>query len=221
MRNIILIIIEVIISYIVLTFLSKKHKKNGIYIYAIIASFISCIMSIKNISIMEISIPTGLGVTTSLLIGGNLLIQNYGKENLKYYLAIIFLTCILGSTFLNLSGLMETSEYNLLANKSYSSIFAYNIRTYVALVISLTISIYISSNLYYLLKRLQNNIFISNIFTFVIVEFIENIIFVLIAYTYNYQIVDIALCICFRYIIKTIIGIIGTIPLYIVNNYNE
>ena len=91
MRNIILIIIEVIISYIILTFLSKKHKKNGIYIYAIIASFISCIMSIKNISIMEISIPTGLGITTSLLIGGNLLIQNYGKENLKYYLAFSLL----------------------------------------------------------------------------------------------------------------------------------
>lgn len=221
MRNIVLIILEVLISYTTLIILSKKYKLNGILIFSIIASFASCIMSLKNISIMEISVPTGLGITTSLIIGGNLLIQNYGKENLKYYLAIIFLTCILGSTFLNLSGLIEPSKYNLLANKAYDSIFAYNIKTYIALVISLIISITLSSKIYYMLKRLQNNIFTSNIFTIVIVEFIENIIFVLITYTYDYQIVDIALCLCFRYIIKTIIGIVGTIPLYIVNNYNE
>ncbi len=221
MRNILLIIFEVIIVYTILTILSKKYKENGIYIYAIIASFVSCIMTLKNISIMEISIPIGLGTTTSLVIGGHILVQNYGQEKLKYYLAIIFLTCILGGTFLNLSGLMDPSEYNLLANKSYDSIFAYNIRTYIALVISLVVAIYISCRLYYMLKRLQNNILISNIFTFIIIEFIENIIFVLIAYIADYQVVDIALCICFRYIIKTIIGIIGTIPLYIVNNYSE
>ena len=221
MRNILLIIFEVIISYIALIVLAKKYKMHGIFIFAIIASFISCIMSLKNISIMEISIPTGLGITTSLVIGGNMLTQNYGKEHLKNYLAIIFLTCILGSTFLNISGLMEASEYNLLANKSYDSIFAYNIRTYIALIISLIVTIIFSSRIYYMLKRLQNNIFISNIFTFVISEFVENVIFVLIVYAYDYSIVDVALCICFRYIIKTVIGIIGTIPLYIINNYNE
>ncbi len=221
MRNILLIVMEVIISYVLLTILSKKYKMTGIFIYAIIASFVSCIMTLKNISIMEISVPIGLGITTSLLIGGNLLTQNYGKENLKYYLAIIFLTCIIGGTFLNLSGLTTPSDYNLLANKSYDGIFDYTIKTYIALVLSLLLATIISSRLYSLLKRLQNNILISNIFTIIIVEFIENIIFVLIAYATDYQIVDIALCICFRYMIKVIIGIFGTIPLYIVNNYSE
>ena len=64
---------------------------------------------------------------------------------------------------------------------------------------------------------MQNKIILSNIFSIIIIEFIENIIFILIAYLYELKLIDLIMCLLFRYMIKTFIGIIGTIPIYIAN----
>ena len=112
---------------------------------------------------------------------------------------------------------MENSVYNQFANNSYSNIFKYNLRIYIALIISIISSIWISSHIYHLLKKIQNKIIVSNIFSIIIIEVLENIIFCLAAYLFEFKIVDLILCIVFRYMIKTIIGIFGTIPLYISN----
>lgn len=220
MRNIILIAAEVLVCYITLLILSKKYKTDGIYVYSIIATFISCIMSLKKIDIMGVSVPVGFGVTTSLIIAGNLITQKRGPEELKTYISLILVTSLVSCCFLNLSGLMESSDYNKFANKSYDSIFEYNLRVYLALITSILSSVWLSSKLYYLLKRLQNKIILSNIFSVIIIELLENIIFILIAYLFEYETIDIILCLIFRYTIKTFIGILGTIPIYISNKYS-
>ena len=217
MNNIILISIETIICYLSLILLYKKYKIDGIYIYAIIGSIITCIMTLKQINIMSICIPSGLGVATSLIIGGNIITQKKGPDGINTYLQVVLVTLLLSCCFLNLTGLMENSIYNQFANNSYSNIFKYNLRIYIALIISIISSIWISSHIYHLLKKIQNKIIVSNIFSIIIIEVLENIIFCLAAYLFEFKIVDLILCIVFRYMIKTIIGIFGTIPLYISN----
>ena len=217
MRNIIFLILEIIVSYLTMIILSKKYKTDGLYVYGIIATFILCIMSLKMVNILEISMPLGLGVGTSLIVAGNIITQKRGPDEIKNYLVLIIITTIIGCCFLNLSGIMTSSDYNYYANKSFDNIFKYNIRMYISLLVSLLPSIYISSKIYYKLKIIQNKIILSNIFSIIIVEFIDNIIFVIFAYLYEYQTIDIILCIIFRYIIKTIIGIIGTSTIYIAN----
>ena len=220
MRNIILIISEVIICYLAIMLLNKKYKTDGLYVYAIIATFISCIMNLKQIDLLGITIPIGFGVTTSLVIAGNIITQKRGPEEIKTYIALILVTSLVSCCFLNMSGLMESSDYNKYANKSYDSIFEYNLRVYIATIISIISSVWLSSKLYYELKKIKNKIAISNIFSVIIAELIENLSFVLIAYLFEYKAINVILCIIFRYIIKTIIGIIGTIPIYITNKYN-
>ena len=200
-RNIVLILAEIIISYITLTVLYKKYRTDGVYVYAIIATFIACIMSLKKISIMSISVPIGFGVTTSIIIAGNLITQKRGTEEMKTFLSLILVTALVSCCFLNLSGLMESSEYNIYANKSYDSIFTYNLRIYIALIVSVMASSFISSKLYYMLKVLKNNILLSNIFSIIIIELIENISFVLIAYLFDYKMIDMIICLIFRYMI--------------------
>ena len=217
MINILLIIAEVIVSYLSLLLLSKKYKKEGIYIFAIIAIFLSCILNLKQISIMNVSVPIGFGITTAIIIGLNILIQQNGKEETNNYLLIILISAIASYLFLSISSLINDSEYNLLANKSFDNIFSNNIRIYTALTISLLLSLYLDSKLYYIIKKLQNKIILSNIFSIIIVEFFENIFFTLFAYLFEYEALDLVLCIVFRYMIKTTIGLIGTIPLYIAN----
>ena len=220
MINAALIIAETIISFLLLLILFKKYKIDGIYIFAILAISISCIMNLKTISIMNIGIPLGFGVTTSIILGANLITQKNGQEEIKNYILLIFISGLITLLFLNLSGMMSSSEYNYLANKSYDNIFTYNIRIYIALFLSIIISIWLSSNLFYTIKRLKNKIILSNIFSIIITEFFENIIFVLIAYLFDYNGIDIILCIVFRYVIKVLIGIVGTLPLYIASKYN-
>lgn len=220
MRNIILILIEVIICYTSLLILYKKYRTDGIYVYSIIATFTSCIMSLKQIDLMGVSVPIGFGVTTTLIVAGNLITQKRGPEELKTYISLILITALISCCFLNLSGLMKSSKYNEIANKSYDSIFKYNLRVYFGLIISIILSSYLGSKLYYLLKRIQNKIVISNIFSIIIIELLENTTFVLIAYLFEYEIIDLMLCIVFRYMIKAIIGLLGTIPIYIANKIN-
>ena len=225
MRNIILIVTEVIVCYLAIIILNKKYKTDGLYVYAIIATFLSCIMSLKQITILgKIDVPIGFGVTTSLLIAGNIITQKRGPEEIKTYIALILVTALVSCCFLNMSGLMESSDYNKYANKSYDRIFEYNLRVYIATIISIISGVWLSSKLYYELKKLRNQIIISNIFSIVISELVENLLFVLIAYLFDpgkTEIVfDIIFCIIFRYVIKAIIGLFGTIPVYITNKFN-
>lgn len=221
MINIILIFIEMIICYILLLLLFKKFKTDGIYVYGIIATFISCIMSLKQIELMGVNVPIGFAVTTSLIIAGNMITQKRGPEELKTYLSLVLVTALISCSFLNLSGIIDSSEYNKLANISYDNIFKYNLRIYLGLTISIIISIYLSSKLYYLLKRLQNKIILSNIFSIIIIELLENILFVFIAYLFEYEPIDLILCLVIRYMIKTVIGLIGTITIYIANKNKQ
>lgn len=215
MRNIILVICEALICFIAIIILSKKYKTDGLYAYGIIATFMSCIMNIKKIDVMGISVPVGFGVTTSIILVGNLLAHKKGLDSIKTYIILIIATFLISCCFLNLSGIMKSSDYNLYANESYNNIFEYNLRIYIGLIVSICLSVILSSRLYHFLRRLQNNIILNNIFSIIIIEFIENIIFVLIAYLLEYDIFDVVLCIVFRYTFKVIIGIFGSIPLYI------
>ena len=220
MRNILLIIAEMLVCYSLMLILSKKYKTDGLYVYGIVATFTTCIMSLKSIDIMNIPVPIGFASSISIIVAGNLITQKRGPEELKTYLSLILITSLVSCSFLNLSGLMEPSKFNEMANNSFNSIFKYNLRMYLALIFSITISTYLSSKIYYLIKRLQNKLILSNIFSIIIVEFLDNIIFVLIAYLLSYEPIDLVLCIVFRYMIKTLIGLLGTIPLYISNKFN-
>lgn len=220
MNNIILIAIEIIICYIAIILLYKNYKIDGLYIYGIIATIASCIMCLKQIEVLSVNIPIGFGVTMSLIIAGNLITQKKGPEELKTYLSLILITTLVSCCFLNLTGLIESSKYNTYANKSFDNIFKYNLRIYIAFLISTLTSVWLSSKLYYYLKKIQNNIITSNMFTIIIIGLLENIIFVFIAYLFEYELIDIVLCILFRYLIKTLIGIIGTTTIYIGNKIN-
>lgn len=217
MRNIILIILEMLVCYISMLALYKKYKTDGLYVYGIIATFAACIMSLKQIDIMSVTVPIGFATSISIIVAGNLITQKRGPEELKTYLSLILITALVSCCFLNLSGLIKSSEFNEMANKSYDSIFKYNLRIYLALIISTLISTYLSSKIYYLIKRLQNKIILSNIFSIIIIELLDNVLFTLIAFLFDYELVDLMLCLVFRYMIKTIIGLLGTIPLYIAN----
>lgn len=213
--NYILIIIEVLLSYLTLLLFHKKFKLDGIYYYIVIATILSNIMLLNTIDILTYPISVGFGITSSIVIATIILTHKRGPSELSKLIITIIISSIISYSYLTLSSYMGISDTNKYTNISYSIIFKNNIRMYLANTISLILSIYLSTKLYHTMKQIKNKIWISNVFTTVIVEFIESIIFCVIAYAFSLKVIDLIMVIVIRYVIRTLIECLGTTVIYI------
>lgn len=213
--NYILIIIEVFLSYLTLLLFHKKFKLDGIYYYIVMATILSNIMLLNTIDILTYPISVGFGITSSIVIATIILTHKRGPSELSKLIITIIISSIISYSYLTLSSYMGISDTNKYTNISYSIIFKNNIRIYLANTISLILSIYLSTKLYHTMKQIKNKIWISNIFTTVIVEFIESIIFCVIAYAFSLKVIDLIMVIVIRYVIRALIECLGTTVIYI------
>lgn len=213
--NYILIIIEVLLSYLTLLLFHKKFKLDGIYYYIVMTTILSNIMLLNTIDILTYPISVGFGITSSIVIATIILTHKRGPSELSKLIITIIISSIISYSYLTLSSYMGISDTNKYTNISYSIIFKNNIRIYLANTISLILSIYLSTKLYHTMKQIKNKIWISNIFTTVIVEFIESIIFCVIAYAFSLKVIDLIMVIVIRYVIRALIECLGTTVIYI------
>lgn len=213
--NYILIIIEVFLSYLTLLLFHKKFKLDGIYYYIVMATILSNIMLLNTIDILTYPISVGFGITSSIVIATIILTHKRGPSELSKLIITIIISSIISYSYLTLSSYMGISDTNKYTNISYSIIFKNNIRIYLANTISLILSIYLSTKLYHTMKQIKNKIWISNIFTTVIVEFIESIIFCVIAYAFSLKVIDLIMVIVIRYAMRALIECLGTTVIYI------
>lgn len=213
--NYILIIIEVFLSYLTLLLFHKKFKLDGIYYYIVMATILSNVMLLNTIDILTYPISVGFGITSSIVIATIILTHKRGPSELSKLIITIIISSIISYSYLTLSSYMGISDTNKYTNISYSIIFKNNIRIYLANTISLILSIYLSTKLYHTMKQIKNKIWISNIFTTVIVEFIESIIFCVIAYTFSLKVIDLIMVIVIRYAMRALIECLGTTVIYI------
>lgn len=219
--NLLFLLIEVILSYIILLFVYKKYKEEGIYIWIIVILLISSIMSIKSIEINNVNIALGIGVSSSIYIANNILIQKKGTEHMKKITTIMLIISFIFISLLILSSGLQISDYNNISNLMYNNVIFSNIKFIIANVISIITAIYINNFLYYELRKVKNKIWISNIFSSLIFAFVESIIFVFITKFINGSLYVVMMTIVIRYILRLIILIIGTDVVYIANNFRE
>lgn len=219
--NLLFLLIEVILSYIILLFVYKKYKEEGIYIWIIVILLISSIMSIKSIEINNVNIALGIGVSSSIYIANNILIQKKGTEHMKKITTIMLIISFIFICLLILSSGLPISDYNNISNLMYNNVIFSNIKFIIANIISIITAIYINNFLYYELRKVKNKIWISNIFSSLIFAFVESIIFVFITKFINGSLYVVMMTIVIRYILRLIILIIGTDVIYIANNFRE
>jgi len=219
--NIMYLTIELIICYLAITYLYKKYQYNGLYSYAITAFIISNIMSLKTIEIFNFELNLGLIPFVSVFIASNIIIQKKGKEEIKNLIISILLTSTLSYIILLLVSKMDSSIIKLFSNVSYDNIFIKSGRMFFANIVTMLYMLYFNSNLYYYLKREKNKIWISNIISIIIIQFFSTIIFILLGYAITTEITKILEMMLIRYALSIIIGILGTIIIYINNNTKE
>lgn len=217
MSNINLLCIEAFICLVMLLIVYRKWKIEGLYIYIIINFILSNIMSLKMIEIYNFDINLGIIPFATVFIASNIIIQKKGRDEIKQLVLILIGTTIVSYAILYLTKLMDSSTINLFTNKSYDNILNNSPRLYFANIVTMLYTLLINSKLYYSLKKIKNKIWISNLFTSIIIQFIASTAFPILAYALIKEPVEIVKLVIIRYMISLIVSIIGTFIIYIAN----
>lgn len=207
--------IETIICLLLLLLLYKKYKIEGIYTYTIIALILSCLMSLKTITIYNFDLNLGIVPFVTVFTAFNILIQKKGPDETKNLLLTVVAGSIISYGIIYLVSYMDSSNINLFTSASYDNIFTGSLRMYFANIATILYSLLLNSKLYYYLKKMKNNILISSLFSTIIIQFLASTLFGVIAYAFIKEPIDIIKIIMIRYLISLIVGILGTIIIYI------
>jgi len=216
-----LLIIEAILCLIIQTFLYKHYKMAGLYTYVITCLILSSLMSLKTITLYDFDVNLGVIPFVTVFISANTLIQKNGPDSIKQLILTISTTFLVSYALIYLVYLMDSSNINLFTSASYDNIFTDSLRMYFANFVTLLYSLLLNSKLYYYLKKMKNNILISNLFSTIIIQFLASILFGLIAYVFIKEPIDIVKIIMVRYLISLVVGLLGTIPIYITKKVTE
>lgn len=215
MSQITLLVIELILCQSLLLILYKKYNKIGIYTYCTVALILSTIMSLKTINLFEYDLNLGMIPFVTIFTASNILIQKNGEEDAKTLLLITITSSLISYIILFIVSFMKPSNINLFSSASYDNIFNESVRMFFATFVTTLYSLLINMKLYYYLKRIKNNILVSNLFSTIIIHFISAILFGLIAFVFTKEPIDIIKIIMIRYLACLCIGILSTIVVYI------
>lgn len=214
MNELTLLGIELFISLSLIIILYKFYSIAGLYTYATISAILTCIMSLKTINIYNYDMNLGIISLITIFTASNIIIQKKGPDETKNFILTTVSTTIIAYIILFLVSLMTSSNIALFTNASYNNIFNDSLRILFANIVTILYSLILNTKLYYYLKRMKNNILISNFFSTIIIHFISSIIFSLIAYTFIKEPIDIIKIIMIRYLMSLVVGLTGTIAIY-------
>ena len=215
MSQLSLLILELILCLLFLLIMYKKYGTTGLYCYTVIALILSNIMSLKIINIFDYDINLGITPFVTIFTAFNILIQKKGADETKKLFLVTIAYSIISYILLFLISFMSPSDINRYMSASYDNIFNGSIRISFATMVTTIYSLLLNMNLYQYLKKMKNNILISNIFSTIIIHFVSSILFGIIANIFTKEPLDIIKIIMIRYLICLFIGIISTIIIYI------
>lgn len=221
MNELTLLGIELFISITVIIILYKFYSLEGLYTYTIASAILTCIMSLKTITIYNYDINLGIIPLIKIFTVSNIIIQKKGPEETKKHILITISSLIITYTIILLTTLLTSSNIGLFTSASYDNIFNDSLRILFANIVTILYSLILNNKLYYYLKRMKNNILVSNIFSNIIIQFISSILFGLIAYTFIKEPIDIIKIIMIRYLMSLVVGLTGTIAIYLAKYIKE
>lgn len=219
--NIILLLIEIIISFIFLLIFYKKYKQNGLYLYGIITFILALLTSVKNIEIIGMDIPLGIILATNLYVVSNILVQKNGVNATNKLISYLLITCAITIPIVLLYSSIIPSDYTSIINNAYSQMFIDKLRIVLATAFISFLSLWLNSIMYYQLKRDKNNLLISNLLSLIIIYFIDASLFGILSFIFVIPISRMFITIAIIYTMKLIVGLIGIIVAYIARDIKD
>jgi len=219
--NYIYILIEVILVFLLMIISYKVGKKDGLFTYLGFMSAVIGIVTVKSIDIFSFEVNLGLPLLIGIFTCSNIIVQKYGIDEVKDIIKTFIFPYIVTTAILSLTSLVTASEFNTATNNVFDSLFGYgldNVRQLVGLLLSIGLMLWYNSYVYYYIRKNKNKYLFSNIGSMLIIQFIESIIFVLIAYVGTFEVNVIFGMIVIRYLLKVVVGMIGLLPVSFIMN---
>ena len=217
--NYIYILIEVVLVFLLMIISYKFGKKDGLFTYLGFMASMVGIVIFKSIDILSFEIDLAIPLLMGIFIVSNIIVQKYGIDEIKRIIKIFIFPYLITTVILCLTSLMTGSEFNLLSNNIYDSLFGYNLdnlRLLVSAFLSIGFMLWYNAYVYYYIRKSKNKYIFSNTGSILIVQFIESIIFVLIAYVGIFDFNMLFGMIVVRYLVKVVIGVISLLPFGII-----
>jgi len=219
--NYIYILVEVILVFLLMIISYKIGKKDGLFTYLGFMSAVIGIVTVKSIDIFSFEVNLGLPLLIGIFTCSNIIVQKYGIDEVKDIIKTFIFPYIVTTAILSLTSLVTASEFNTATNNVFDSLFGYgldNVRQLVGLLLSIGLMLWYNSYVYYYIRKNKNKYLFSNIGSMLIIQFIESIIFVLIAYVGTFEVNVIFGMIVIRYLLKVVVGMIGLLPVSFIMN---
>ena len=217
--NYVYLFIEVIILFFLMVLFYKYGKKDGLYIYVGFMSSLVGILMFKSIDILSFEVDLGIPIIMSIFICSNIIVQKYGIDEIKKIIKCFVIPYIFTVIIIALFTLIDSSEFNIVTNNSFNSLFGYNLdnlRLIISGLLSIGFMLWYNAHLYYFIRKSKNKYVFSNIGSMLIIQFIESLIFVLIAYIGSFNFNILFGMIVVRYLFKIVIGFLSLLVVSII-----
>lgn len=214
--NYIYLLIEVLLIFLIMVLFYKFGKKDGLFLYISLMSLLLCMIMFKSIDILSFEVDLGIPFIMGIFVCSNIIVQKYGTDEIKDIIKSFLVPYVATTIILSLVSLIESSDYNIITNNAYDSLFGYNmdnVRMFISGFISISFTLWYNAYVYYYIRKSKNKYLFSNVGSMLIIQFLESIIFVLVAYIGSFDFNIIFGMIVVRYLLKVIIGFASLLPI--------
>ena len=189
MNNVLLIFINIIVTFSMVILIEKIFKKEGLYVWAAIALIMANILECQTVGLFNGFTSTcGNVLFASVFLATDIMSEKYGSEYSKKAIRLAVVAMIAFTVIMQI-GLLFTPDETDFAHESMQTLFSLNLR----ISISSIVMFFISNNLDIFLfekikKRLPNQLWVRNNVATIVSNVLENYFFIFFAFVGIYDI---------------------------------
>ena len=189
MNNVLLIFINIIVTFSMVILIEKIFKKEGLYVWAAIALIMANILECQTVGLFNGFTSTcGNVLFASVFLATDIMSEKYGSEYSKKAIRLAVVAMIAFTVIMQI-GLLFTPDETDFAHESMQTLFSLNLR----ISISSIVMFFISNNLDIFLfekikKKLPNQLWVRNNVATIVSNVLENYFFIFFAFVGLYDI---------------------------------
>ena len=189
MNNVLLIFINIIVTFSIVLLIEKVFKKEGLYVWAAIALIMANILECQTVGLFNGFTSTcGNVLFASVFLATDIMSEKYGSEYSKKAIRLAVVAMIAFTVIMQI-GLLFTPDETDFAHESMQTLFSLNLR----ISISSIVMFFISNNLDIFLfekikKKLPNQLWLRNNVATIVSNVLENYFFIFFAFVGLYDI---------------------------------
>ena len=189
MQNVLLILINILITFSLVVLIEKIFKKEGLYVWSSVALITANILECQTVGLFHgFTATCGNVLFASVFLATDIMNEKYGAEYSKKAIRLAVFTMIAFTIVMQI-GLLFKPDVTDMAHDAMKTLFSLNLR----ITISSVIMFYISNNLDIFLfekikKKLPDKLWVRNNVATIVSNVLENYFFIFLAFVGIYDI---------------------------------